>query len=243
MTKTAAALIVGDEILSGKIQEANLSYLGQELFSLGVLLKRAVICGDDIDVIASDLNALRTAHDIVFTSGGVGPTHDDVTLVAVAKAFDVPLESAPEIEALIRGYHKERVTDEHLRMALVPRGARLLRSDAVPWPTVVVGNVFVFPGVPQIFRMKFPVLREELRGERSFHSRAVFTHCDEGSIARLLAELAEKYAQVRIGSYPRFRDPDYKVKVTFDGTDKRALQAVVDEFVAAIGPEQLVRVE
>ena len=110
MARTAAALIIGNEILTGKIQESNLGYLGQELFKLGIVLARAVVCRDDIDVIAADLNALRASHDIVFTSGGVGPTHDDVTLPAVAKAFGRNLVRAPEIEALIRDYHGASVT-------------------------------------------------------------------------------------------------------------------------------------
>jgi molybdenum cofactor synthesis domain-containing protein len=216
MTRTAAVLIIGNEILTGKIQDQNLGYLAAELFQLGVRLRRAVVCADEIETIVSELNALRVAHDVVFTSGGVGPTHDDLTL---------------------------RCTEAHLRMADVPEGARLLNNAEVPWPTVVVENVYVFPGVPEIFRMKFPVVREHLRGNVRFHSRAVYTHCEEGEVAALLSRLAEAHPEVSIGSYPRFRDPDHRLKVTFDGVDEGAIARALEAFVQALPAEVVVRVE
>jgi molybdopterin-biosynthesis enzyme MoeA-like protein len=243
MARTAAALIIGNEILTGKIQESNLAYLGQELFKLGITLVRAVVCRDDIDVIVADLDALRRAHDIVFTSGGVGPTHDDVTLPAIAKAFGRGLTRAPQIEALIRAYHGDRVTEQHLRMADVPEGARMIANDEVPWPTVAIENVYIFPGVPEIFRLKFPVLREQLAQGFSFVSRAVFTHCDEGEIALRLSEVAERHPELSIGSYPRFRDPNYRLKVTVDGTDEGRVATVLAEIVAFLPADKIVRVE
>jgi molybdopterin-biosynthesis enzyme MoeA-like protein len=235
-------LIIGNEILTGKIQEANLGYLGQELFKLGIVLQRAVICRDDVDVIVADLNELRAEHDFVFTSGGVGPTHDDMTLPAIAEAFGVHLQRAPEIEALIRGYHGERVTEDHLRMADVPAGARLMASEDVPWPTVSIGNVFIFPGVPEIFRLKFPVLREHLSDGRRFYTRAVFTQCDEGEIAQLLSSVADDNPELFIGSYPRFRGEDYKLKVTVDGADEAAVSAALETIIGGLPEDKIVRV-
>ena len=244
MPRTAAALIIGNEILTGKIQESNLSYLGQELFALGISMQRAIVCEDVIDIIVRDLNELRTTHDYVFTSGGVGPTHDDVTLPAVAKAFDRALVRSPEIESLIRGYHKDReLTEGHLRMADVPEGAKLIANQQVRWPTVVIENVYIFPGVPEIFRMKFPVLKEHLKTGLPFISRAVYTHCDEGEIADLLAGLAERYPDLAIGSYLRWRGTDYRVKLTFDGQDRVRLGQALDEFVAALPPDKIVRID
>ena len=243
MARTAAALIIGNEILTGKIQESNLAYLGQELFKLGIALQRAVVCRDDVDVIVRDLNALRATHDYVFTSGGVGPTHDDVTLPAVAKAFGRGLQRAAAIEALIRAYHGERVTAEHLRMADVPEGARLIANDDVPWPTIAVENVYVFPGVPEIFRLKFPVLRAQLGEGTGFVSRAVLTMCDEGEIASNLAQVAERYPDLFVGSYPRFRDPLYRLKVTVDGADETRVARALDEIVNFLPREKIVRVD
>jgi molybdopterin-biosynthesis enzyme MoeA-like protein len=243
MPRTAAALIIGNEILTGKIQESNLGYLGQELFKLGIVLARAVVCRDDIDVIVADLNALRAAHDIVFTSGGVGPTHDDVTLPAVAKAFDRKLVRAPEIERLIRDYHRERVTEDHLRMADVPEGSRMIANDEVPWPTVAIDNVYIFPGVPEIFRLKFPVLRPHLNQGTRFYSRAVFTQCDEGEIAAGLTLVANRHPDLFIGSYPRFRGQDYRLKVTVDGSDEARVARALDELVAQLPSDKIVRIE
>jgi molybdopterin-biosynthesis enzyme MoeA-like protein len=243
MARTAAALIIGNEILTGKIQESNLAYLGQELFKLGIVLARAVVCRDDIDVIVSDLNALRASPDIVFTSGGVGPTHDDVTLPAIAKAFGRELVRAPEIEALIRNYHGDRVTADHLRMADIPAGARLFASADVPWPTIAIESVYIFPGVPEIFRLKFPVLRSHLSQGARFYSRAVFTMCDEGEIAAQLTSVAERNPELFIGSYPRFRGEDYRLKVTVDGADEARVGEALQELVALLPGDKIVRVE
>ena len=242
-TRTAAALIIGNELLTGKIQEGNLAFLGQELFRLGIALRRVVMCTDEVDVIVRDLDALRSTHDIVFTSGGVGPTHDDVTLLAVAKAFGRQLVRAEPFERLIRDYHGARATADHLRMADVPEGARLLANEQVRWPTIVVDNVYVFPGVPEIFRMKFPVVRDELAQGARFFSRAVFTRCDEGEIAASLAAVAARYPDTFVGSYPRFRDPDHSLKLTVDGSDEQLVSRALDEIIAFLPPDKIVRVE
>ena len=171
------------------------------------------------------------------------PTHDDMTLPAVAKAFERRLVRAEEIASLIRGYHGERTTDAHLRMADVPEGAELISNEHVRWPTVAVENVFVFPGVPEIFRMKFTVLRERLSGGQPYFSRASYTLCDEGQIATLLMDLERSATGVSIGSYPTFNQADYRTKVTFDGTNLNACMAVQQAFEAAIPSGSLVRSE
>jgi molybdenum cofactor synthesis domain-containing protein len=175
MTTTAAGLLIGNELLTGKVQETNLALLARELFVLGVELSRVVVCRDDIDTIASDLRLLSDAHDYVITSGGVGPTHDDVTMKAVARCFGVAIHRSPELAERIRELVGDRCSESHLRMADVPVGSILLQSSEVPWPTVRVANVFVFPGLPKIFRMKLPLLREHIEASAPFHSQAVYT--------------------------------------------------------------------
>ncbi|HJK90980.1 MAG TPA: molybdopterin-binding protein [Polyangiaceae bacterium LLY-WYZ-15_(1-7)] len=242
--RTAAALIIGNEVLTGKVQEANVAVLGQTLFALGVELRRVVICPDEIEGIAADLNGLRASHDLVFTSGGVGPTHDDITIDAVAHAFGRRVVRSAEIERLIRGYHEPKgneVTEAHLRMANVVEGARLVRTAEVLWPTLALENVYVLPGVPEVFRLKLEVLKDELARGEGFVSHAVYTQCDEGAIAKLLADVAEAHPGVTIGSYLKWRSEDYRTKITFDGPDEAAVMAAADEFVAGIGADELVR--
>lgn len=243
MPRTAAALIIGNEILTGKIPDANIPVLARELRRLGIELRRVVVCPDEIDVIAADVRRLKADHDLVFTSGGVGPTPDDVTLPAIAKAFDRPLCRSSVIEGLIRGYWGERVTEGHLRMADVPEGAELLSNPEVPWPTIILENVSVLPGVPEIFAVKLRVLRDRIGADTPFVSRAIYTRCDEGTIAELLTTLGRDHPSIDIGSYPRWRDDAYRVKLTFDGLDPQAVDAAVAACVAGLGDEMIVRVE
>jgi molybdenum cofactor synthesis domain-containing protein len=232
--KTAAALIIGNELLSGKVDEANLGVLARALRGVGVRLDRVVMVEDDVDVIAREVKALSSTHDWLFTSGGVGPTHDDVTIEAVAKAFDVPVVSDPALETMIRGHYQTRVTDGHLRMALVPEGSALETLPEVPWPTVRFGNTWVMPGVPEAFRMKIPVVVAQVRGGPAFVSRAVFTKMDEGDLKPLLDRVVRDFPDVDVGSYPKWNDPTYRTKLTFDGTEEARVSAAHDAFVATL---------
>lgn len=244
MALTAAALIIGNEILTGKVVEQNVYVMAKELFGLGVELRRIVVCPDEVPVIVRDLRELASTHDVVITSGGVGPTHDDVTIKAVAAAFDVPVVRAPAYESILRSHYGERVTDMHLRMADVPEGCRLVCSAETSWPTVAMKNVYVFPGVPQIFKHKFPVMRDELKGVARFFSHAVYVRLDEPSLAPLLDRLAAANPHVNIGSYLYWGDDsDYRTKLTIDGRDQLDVERCYAEMIAGIAPNDLVRVE
>ncbi len=201
-----------------------------DLFGLGIVFRRVIFCPDETEVIADDLNALRRAHDYVFTSGGVGPTHDDVTMAAVARAFGQQMVRSAAIEELLREYFGERLRPRHLRMAEVPAGAELVTGTKGRWPAVRVGNVFVLPGLPPIFRRKLPILREVLDAGESFVSRAVGTRGDEGELAEILERISDDHPAVAIGSYPRWDDGPVRVVITFDGR----LPAEVDQAVAAL---------
>ena len=241
--RTAAALIIGNELLSGKVVEGNLVFLARELRGIGIQLRRVVMVLDEVDTIAAEVRALAAAHDVVFTSGGVGPTHDDLTIEGVAQAFGAPVVIAPELEQLIRGHYAERCTEGHLLMARVPEGARLVSSAAVPWPTVVMRNVWVLPGVPEVFRMKLPHIHAELVGDAPFVSVAVFTTLDEGDLKPLLDEVVAAHREVEIGSYPKWHDPEYRTKLTFDGLDGARVHAARDAFLGGLPAGALVRVE
>jgi molybdenum cofactor synthesis domain-containing protein len=237
---TAAILVIGNEILSGKVEEANVVVLARELRALGIVLQRVVMVLDDVDTIAKEVSDLARTHDWLFTSGGVGPTHDDVTIEAVAKAMGVPVISSPEMEAMLRGHYKERCTDGHLRMALVPEGAALEVSSEVRWPTIRLGNTWLLPGIPEVFKMKLPVVVERVRGHARaaaavpFVTHAVYVKMDEGDLKPLLDRVVASYADVSVGSYPKWFDPSYKTKLTFDGQDAVRVRAARDAFVASL---------
>ena len=200
---TAAALIIGNEILSGKIADKNLSVLARTLRGLGIELARAVTIRDEMDVIVEEVRALSRAHAWLFTSGGVGPTHDDLTIEAVARAFDAPVEVEPELEALIRGAYGDALRDGHLLMARIPRGARLVRNDHVPWPAVLMRNVWVLPGVPEIFERKMTLLESVVSKAPPFVSLVVVSGLDEGNLKPYLDRVVEGYPDVDVGSYPQ----------------------------------------
>lgn len=241
--KTAAALVIGNELLSGKVEEANVVVLAKALRSLGIELKRVVMVLDDIDVIAREVKALADTHDWLFTSGGVGPTHDDVTVHAVARAYGVDVVEDATLVAMLRDYYKERCTSGHLQMALVPRGASLESHETVRWPTIRIDNTWLLPGVPEIFRMKLAVVVDRLAGGVGFVSRAVFTKMDEGDLKPLLDRVVEQFPDVGVGSYPKWHDPTYKTKLTFDGREPTRVDAARDAFVALLPSGEPQRVE
>jgi molybdenum cofactor synthesis domain-containing protein len=244
MGKTAAALVIGNEILTGKVSEANVFVMARELFALGVELRRVVVCPDEIDVIADDLRELAASHDVVITSGGVGPTHDDVTIKAVAQAFGVRVVRADAYVQLLREHYGERLTETHLRMADVPEGARLVMTSENRWPTIALRNVYVFPGVPQIFAAKVSVLRAELADGTRFFSRVVYVRLDEPTLAPLLDRLAAAHPGVNIGSYLTWdRALDYDTKLTIDGRSSELVEVCLNDMLAGIPLQHLARVE
>lgn len=241
--KTAAGLIIGNELLSGKIADKNVVVLARVLRSLGIQFRRVVMVMDEIDVIADEVRALSASHDWVFTSGGVGPTHDDVTIEGVARAFDVRVVMAPAIENMLRENYGEGITESHLLMARVPEGARLASSERVPWPAVVMRNVWVLPGIPEVFEGKVPLIRSELAGGRPFLSLAAFTTLDEGQLKPMLDRVVADYRDVDIGSYPKWNDTEYRTKLTFDGLNEERVRAARDAFIASMPEASIVRVE
>ncbi len=243
VTVRAAFLVIGNEILTGKVVEENVPFLAKELFALGVSLARIVVCEDDEAVIAADVRALAASHDVLFTSGGVGPTHDDVTIPSIARAFGRTLVRDPSLERRIRDHFGPRTTEGHLRMAEMPEGGELVQSEKMSWPVLRVENVWVLPGVPEIFRMKFELVRDRLARAEPFQTRAVFTSCDEGEIAALLADVEARFGGIRIGSYPKLGDPEYTVKVTVDGRDAAQVDRALEALLRGLAVERVVRVE
>jgi molybdenum cofactor synthesis domain-containing protein len=241
MPKTAGIILVGNEILSGKIPDANASYLCRELRTLGVETRRISVIPDEVDLIAAEVARFSADYDVVFTSGGVGPTHDDVTIEGVARACGVSVIRHPALVALLEGYYHTALTDAHLKMAEVPDGAELLVDESVRFPTILMRNVYVLPGVPEIFRRKFEALRERFRDQPIF-LRNVFVSIGEGVLADHLNALLRDYPELLLGSYPEFSNPEYKVKVTLESRDLPFLERALARFLERLPSGCVVRV-
>lgn len=239
---TAAILVIGDEILSGKTEEQNARFLIGELRDLGVALRRILTIPDDVEEVAAAVRELSERHSYVFTSGGVGPTHDDVTIIGVAQAFHVPIIRHPELEARLRAYFGDDLNEARLRMADVPEGAELIHAEELKWPVPAVRNVYVLPGVPDLFRRKFLAIRERFR-VAPFYTRAVYTHEDEFDIAGGLQAVAASHPLVAIGSYPNFATPEYRVKLTLESKDRDALDAAWSDLLKALDEARVVKHE
>lgn len=241
--RTAALLVIGNEILSGKVQDANVLVLSVMLRRLGISFRRVVMVLDDVPTIAAEVRALSGAHDFVFTSGGVGPTHDDVTMDGVAAAFDVDVVIDQDMEAMLRTHYGDRLKDGHLMMARVPRGSEQRSTAEVRWPVTQMKNVWVLPGIPEIFRMKLSIIEPLLGADEPYLSRAVYTNLDEGTLKPLIDEVVSAYPKVDVGSYPTWGNASYKTKVTFDGKDRDELAAASARFLASLPAGEPQRVE
>src|SRR5215475_15915605 len=240
MPKTAGIILVGNEILSGKIEDANAAYLCRELRALGVDVCRITVIPDEVELIAQEVAAFSHAFDVVFTSGGVGPTHDDVTIEGVARAMGAPVVRHPFLVELLERYYRGKVTDAALRMAEIPEGAELVGGETVRFPTILMRNVYVLPGVPEIFRAKFEALRERFRDE-PIHLANVFVAIGEGVLADYLNRLLLGFPLLLLGSYPEFSNPEYKVKVTLESRDRESLDGALTEFLRSMPADALVK--
>jgi molybdenum cofactor synthesis domain-containing protein len=238
---TAAIVIIGDEILSGKFVEENAAFLIGELRALGVELRRIVVIPDDLDDIAATVVDASARFDHVFTSGGGGPTHDDVTIAAIARGFGRAVERHPELEAKVRGYWKDKLADANLRLADIPAGAELVYGKDAIWPVVCVQNVYILPGVPSLFRRKFVDIRDRFRAAPVTAAR-LYVDVEEGELAPHLDAIVASFAGVRIGSYPRFSERDFRVLVTMEGARELDVRAAFDALAARLGA-RVVRTE
>jgi FAD synthetase len=241
MPKTAGIILVGNEILSGKVEDANAVYLCRELRGLGVDVRRISVIPDEVQLIAEEVAVFSRDFDVVFTSGGVGPTHDDVTIEGVARAMMVPVVRHPRLVEILELHYRGRVTEAALRMAEIPEGAELVGGERVRFPTVLMRNVYILPGVPEIFRAKFEALRERFR-DQPIHLRNVFVTMGEATLADYLNGLLADFPLLQIGSYPEFSNPEYKVKVTLESRDRGYVEQALAEFLTRLPVDAVVKV-
>ena len=233
VSPTACVVIIGNEILSGKTQDVNLQYLGSQLAALGVRLLEARVVPDDEDVIISTVNACRARFDYVFTTGGIGPTHDDITAQCIATAFGRELILDDDAVASLRRGSFE-LNEARLKMARVPEGATLIDNPLSNAPGFRVENVFVLAGVPSIARSMFETIAPDLATGDPIYSKNVDVYLREGDIAGPLQNIASKYEDIEIGSYPFKRDGRFGANLVVRGTDEAQLALVLEEIIATM---------
>lgn len=230
---TACLLLIGNELLSGKTQDANLAFFGVELAERGIRLVEARVIRDDQATIAEHINECRAKYGYVFTTGGIGPTHDDITAESVALAFDTELELNAGAVERMRSRHRE-LNEARLKMARIPIGASLIDNPVSQAPGFRIGNVFVMAGIPKIARAMFAAVADQLAGGASIHAGNIEVFAAEGDIAAPLQQIAAAHADVEIGSYPFTRDGRYGANLVVRGTDKALVDRVVDEIAEAM---------
>jgi len=239
---TAAVLLIGDEILSGRTKDRNLGYIADFLTALGIDLKEARVVPDVEEAIVAAVNALRSAYSYVFTTGGIGPTHDDITADAVAKAFGVPIDHDPEAVALLQAYFDEIGREPNaarMRMARLPKGARMIPNPISRAPGFQIGNVYVMAGIPAIMQAMLLELAPGLGRGVPIRSATVTVRAGEGDIALGLGAIQKAHQGVVIGSYPFQADDGYAAQIVLRSRDPAALDAAQTE-VRALA-ESLVR--
>ena len=233
---TAALLVIGDEILSGRTQDRNIAQVGTWLNLQGIRLAEVRVVSDEIGKIAAAVNALRTTHDYLFTTGGIGPTHDDITVDAIATALEVPVIVHPKARAILEGYYETRggLTQPRLRMARVPEGAELIENRMSGAPGIRIGNIFILAGVPHIAGLMLEALSGQLEGGRPLLSRVIGCWAPESEVAELLGETERDHPSCQIGSYPFFRDGRVGANFVIRSTEEGALEACASDLLARL---------
>jgi molybdenum cofactor synthesis domain-containing protein len=236
---TAAMLVIGDEILSGRTRDSNMHFLAQEFTKHGIDLREVRIVSDDGPAIVAAINALRASHDHVVTSGGIGPTHDDITAPCVAEAFGVAITVRDDARALLQAHYDRQgstLNEARLRMARIPDGATLIDNPVSIAPGFTLGNVHVMAGVPAVFQAMVSSVLPTMTGGQPLLSQTLRIERGEGDIAGPLSTLAERYADLSIGSYPYQRNGAFGANVVIRGPDGARIDAAMTE-LAALFPE------
>lgn len=231
---TAAIVVVGDEVLSGRIEDSNALYLSRRLTDLGVAVRRIAVVPDDVPAIAAEVAAVAPRHTHVLTSGGVGPTHDDVTMEGVAKGLGRPLVRHPEAAAVIQRFYGPHMADAALRMADLPEGAELITTPEIRFPVIRIDNVWVFPGSPHLLQAKFEAMRGHFE-TIPFAGGALRVDAAEPEIAVFLQHIQGRFPAVAVGSYPQEPGAPVRLVLTARGKDPQAVAACLAALKEGLG--------
>jgi len=239
---TASLLVIGNEILSGKVRDTNSAFLAVELRKLGVDLERILTIPDEVDLIARETRAMSEAFDFVFTSGGIGPTHDDMTMDGIAQAFGRSLETNQSmIDRMARSSEKP-LNEAMKKMAVIPSGAEVLDVGGLWFPVVVVENVHIFPGIPELFEKKFHSIAERFSGV-PFVLRKLYVRENESDIADVLNALLREFPELMLGSYPRINEEHYRVMLTLESRDAEYVARATEILVENLPADAIHKVE
>ena len=233
---TAGLIVIGDEILSGRTQDRNIAQIAHWLNLQGIRLAEVRVVADDMAAIGEAVNALRARNDYLFTTGGIGPTHDDITVDAIAAALGLPVVVHPRARAVLEAYYATRggVTEARLRMARVPEGAELIENRISGAPGIRLKNIFILAGVPHIATLMLEALSGQLEGGRPLLSRTIGCWAPESEVADLLRETEGAHQGCQIGSYPFFKDGKVGANFVIRGTDEGALEACASDLVVRL---------
>ncbi len=232
---TAAIIVIGNEILSGRTQDTNIQYIGKHLSDLGIALVEARIVSDDESAIIEAVNHLRALHTYVFTTGGIGGTHDDITFASIAKAFNQPLEENQEVIELMRAYYgDDRLTPARRKMALMAKNVTLLKNSTSKDRAFQFENVFVLAGIPSIMRSMFDILSPHLKPGDRFHCKTITCSLQEGVIAEALTQIQNRYPALSVGSYPFYKNEGVGVSFVVRGQDLGKINKAADEIIAMV---------
>jgi FAD synthetase len=239
---SAALLVIGNEILSGKVVDTNSPFLATELRALGVDLERILTIPDEIDLIAREVRAMSEAYDFVFTSGGIGPTHDDMTMESIALAFDRNLELNQSMMERMERAQGSAPNESQRKMAMIPEGSQVIDAGDLWFPVVIVENVHIFPGIPKLLQKKFHSIRDRFRGV-PFQLCRVYVKQRESDIADHLNDLLVEFPELMLGSYPKIEEPDYRVLLTLESRDGEYLQRAQKSLLARLSGDAIHKVE
>lgn len=222
-TVKACLIIIGNEILTGRTRDANLVFLAENLNKIGVQLTETRIIRDNSDIIVETINAVRPKYDYVLTTGGIGPTHDDLTSASIAKAFGVELEKHPDAVKTLENYYGEQLNEARLKMAFVPKGAGLIANPISHAPGFYIENVYVMAGVPSVVRAMFDNIKHNFKGGEIMKSTTITCTLREGQVAQKLADIQTTHPEIEIGSYPFFHSDNFGVSIVLRGFETTKL--------------------
>jgi len=240
--KTAGIIIIGNEILSGKVTDINSPYLCKELRNLGVEVKQIITIPDTPEIIGKTALDFSECFTWVFTSGGIGPTHDDITVASIARGFGTKLFESPQIIEAIHNFHGESMTNAHRKMAMIPEGSQLVEYAKGRVPQLQFHNIFVFPGIPELLKSRFFGIKERFR-TTPIVLKQIFLKVDEGEIADSLDETQDAFPQLMLGSYPVISGTDYNVNLTLECRDNEYLEKAFNFLCERLPEECVLRVE
>jgi len=240
--KKTAIIIVGNEILSGKVVDQNAVYLTKALRNIGVSVERIVVIPDQVDVIAKEIKSTRKQFDLIFVCGGIGPTHDDVTMQGLSEGLGCPLIRHPELVLILKKLYGPDLSPPQMRLADAPEGTRFIYSEQLHVPVLQFEHVYIFPGIPELVVRKFKAIKERFR-EKPFYLTKIYLDQKEEAIAHHLDETLKKHPKLMLGSYPILHNPRHKILLTLESKDRAYLQEATQCLLGLLPEGSVVEIE